>query len=215
MITPRFDWLAPYYAAIEAGTYGRLLQACRTALLGELLDARHVLILGEGDGRFLAAFLRANKMAKVDVIDVSPAMMARARQRIAILPGALQRVKWHVSDARRSETPGGPHDLIVTNFFLDCFTARELEPLIERLARSIAEGGRWLVGDFALPAGRLSRVGAKLALAVMYGSFGMTTRIAASRLVDPKPLLLKQGLRLVREKHHLGGFLSASLWQRG
>ncbi len=83
MTPPRFDWLAPHYAWVEAVTFGGLLQWCRTALLPDLADARRVLVLGEGDGRFLAAFLASNRAAKVDVVDSSAAMLALARRRVA------------------------------------------------------------------------------------------------------------------------------------
>jgi SAM-dependent methyltransferase len=209
---PQF-WLAPHYAWVEAATYGGLLQWCRTALVGELTDPRRVLDLGEGDGRFVSAFLSANPDAAVDVVDASPAMVALARHRVAGLPGA-DRVNWHVADARRVELLAGAYDLIVTNFFLDCFPASELEPLVARLAHSLAPGGRWLVGDFALPESRVGRLAARLALAAMYGFFALTTRIPAHRLADPRQMLRSQGLTREREVRRLGGFLTSSLWRR-
>lgn len=214
MTPPRFDWLAPHYAWIEAVTFGGLLHWCRTALVGELTDARRVLVLGEGDGRFLAAFLAANRDATVDVVDASPAMIALARRRVAAVPGAAARVRWHAADARRISPPGAPHDLIVTNFFLDCFPPPELGPLIARLADGLTAGGRWLVGDFALPAGRFHRLPARAALAVMYAGFFLTTRIPAHDLVDPGPFLRSHGLVLEREERRLGGFLAAGLWRK-
>jgi SAM-dependent methyltransferase len=211
---PRFDWLAPHYAWVEAVTHGGLLAWCRTALLGELTGARRALVLGEGDGRFLAAFLASNPAAVVDVVDASPAMVALARQRIGRVPGAADRVRWHVADARRLTPPGGPHDLVVTNFFLDCFPPADLAPLVARLAADLAPGGRWLVGDYALPAGWVARPLARLALAAMYAAFSLTTRIPARRLTDPAPLLRAHGLTPVREARRLGGYLTATLWQK-
>lgn len=214
MTPPRFDGLASHYAWIEAVTFGGLLAWCRTALLSELTTARRVLVLGEGDGRFVSAFLTSNPDAVVDVIDASPAMVALARSRAAARPGAADRVRWHVGDARQLEPPGAPYDLIVTNFFLDCFPAAELEPLVARLARSLTPDGRWLVGDFELPSSRAGRMAAHAALAVMYAFFSVATRIPARSLADPRPLLRAQGLTLERERRRLGGFLVASLWKR-
>lgn len=214
MTPPRFDGLAPHYAWVEAVTYGGLLHWCRTALVAEVRDARRVLVFGEGDGRFLAAFLAGNPAAAVDVVDVSPAMAGLARGRIARLPGAAQRVRWHVADARRFEPPTGAYDLVVTNFFLDCFPAEELGPLVARIAPGLAPGGRWLLGDFALPEGRGRRLAAQTALAAMYGFFRLITRIPAGRLADPAPFLRAQGLTSEREERRLGGFLVASLWRR-
>jgi SAM-dependent methyltransferase len=211
---PRFDGLAPHYAWVEAVTYGGLLHWCRTALVAEVRDARRVLVFGEGDGRFLSAFLACNPAATVDVVDVSPAMVGLARGRIARLPGAAQRVRWHVADARRFEPPAEAYDLVVTNFFLDCFPAEELGPLVARIAFGLAPGGRWLLGDFALPEGRGRRLAARAALAAMYSFFRLVTRIPAGRLADPAPFLRAQGLTPEREERRLGGFLVASLWRR-
>jgi ubiquinone/menaquinone biosynthesis C-methylase UbiE len=140
-------------------------------------------------------------------------MVALAQKRVAGLPDATSRVQWHIADARTVELPGVCYDLIVTNFFLDCFPTEQLEPLIAKLARSLTPGGRWLVGDFALPHGRVACVAAHVLLAVMYAFFNLTTRIPAWRLVDPRPFLRAQGLTLEREELRLGGFLSASLWR--
>ncbi len=214
MTPPRFDWLAPHYAWIEAATYGGLLHWCRTALLGELTDARRVLIFGEGDGRFVSAFLAANPVAVVDVVDASAAMVAQARRRVARPPAAADRVHWHVADARRFALSAAPYDLVVTNFFLDCFPAPDLAVLVPRLTAALAPGGRWLVGDFALPAGGPARLAAHAALAAMYAAFHLTTRIPARRLVDPAPLLRGAGMELVREERRLRGFLTASLWRK-
>ncbi len=211
MTPPDFDRLAPHYAAIEAVAFGGLLQWCRTALLSEVTDARRVLVLGEGDGRFLAAFLAANPVATVDAIDGSPAMAALARRRAG---AAGERVRWHVADARRFAPPGPPYDLVVTNFFLDCFPAAELGPLVAGLAESLTPGGRWLVGDFRVPAGRLPGLAARAALAAMYAFFRLATRLPAGRLIDPDPYLEAAGLCRVRAERRLGGFLTAGLWRK-
>ncbi len=211
MTLPRFDWLAPHYEWIEHATYGNQLHWCRTVLLGELTTARRVLIPGEGDGRFLAAFLTANHEASVDVVDASPAMIELARTRIG--SNLARRVRWHFADARTFEPAEAAYDLIVTNFFLDCFPASELEPLVSRLARSVTPGGRWLLGDFALPEQALTRFAARAALAAMYLCFSLTTRIPALKLANPRPFLEANGLALEREEHRLGGFLTASLWR--
>lgn len=211
MTPPRFDWLAPHYAWVETLTFGGLLQWCRTALLADLTDARRVLVLGEGDGRFLAAFLAANRGATVDVVDASAGMVELARRRVA----DDGRVRWHVEDARRLELQSSAFDLVVTNFWLDCFPAAELERLVPRLAGALAPGGRWLVGDYAMPqGGSVRRAATRAALAGMYAAFRLTTRIPAGRLVDPAPLLRAAGLEAVRAESRLGGFLAATLWRR-
>jgi SAM-dependent methyltransferase len=209
---PRFDRLAPHYRWLERLTYGDRLQRCRVALLGEVTDARRVLVLGEGDGRFLAAFLAANRVATVEVIDGSPAMVALARRRIGDMAG---RVTFRVADAR-DFAPAGPFDLVVTNFFLDCLPDGQLGPLVARLAPLLAPGGRWLVGDFRVPdRGRLRQLAARVALGGMYAAFRAVTRLPAGRLADPRPHLRAAGLTPGAVAPSLGGFLVAELWHAG
>lgn len=206
-----FDRLAPVYRAIEHAVFGGNLHRCRVAFVGRVADARRVLVLGEGDGRFLADFCRANPTAAVDVIDLSPGMVARARRRL----GSNPRVRFVVADARTAAFPSAGYDLIVTNFFLDCFPPADLGPLVDRLAAALAPDGRWVVGDFRLPAGPAAvRTRSAAKLAVMYAFFRIATRLPATRLADPAPFLRAAGLTPVAARTWQGGFLVAELWRR-
>lgn len=205
---PNFNALAPYYRWIEAVTFGPLLQWCRTALLPEMLTAQRALVLGDGDGRFLAELLAANPSAAVEAIDISPAMVKLARRRNA----GNERVRFHIGDARCASFAPARYDLIVTNFFLDCFGLFDLERMILALAAALEPGGRWVVGDFRLPARGWPRLAGRAALAAMYAFFRLATRLPARQLVEPDRLLRRSGLTLVSEESRLRGFLSARLW---
>jgi SAM-dependent methyltransferase len=203
-----FDALAPVYRAIEFAAFGRNLHRCRAALLPRVADRRRVLILGEGDGRFLADFLPACPLAEAEVCDISPGMVARARRRV----GENPRVRFRTGDARTLDFPLAGFDLIVTNFFLDCFPHGQLAPLVEKLAAALAPGGLWIVGDFRLP--EVGRARSKWKLAVMYAFFRLATRLPAAALADPNPVLRANGLECREERKWQGGFLSAALWQK-
>ncbi|QEL20167.1 class I SAM-dependent methyltransferase [Limnoglobus roseus] len=211
MPRPHFDHLAAPYVWLERLSYGGLLQWCRTALLGELSDARFALVLGDGDGRFLEAFVKANTEVRIDAFDVSPAMVALAERRVC--RATADRVHFTVADVRDVCFSPGRYDLIVTNFFLDCFAEAELRTLIAELIPALKPGGRWLVGDFRRPDSRVPRLIAAVALAGMYLFFRVATRISASRLVDPASVLDGHGLRVQKRVSRFGGFLTAELWQ--
>jgi SAM-dependent methyltransferase len=216
-VTPRpnFDRLAPAYAALERLTFGGLLHWCRTAHLDRLRGCRRALVLGDGDGRFLADLVRANSHVEVDSLDISPGMIALARRRVARIPGAAARVRFAPADARTEPPPAAGYDLVVTNFFLDCFRPAELAAVIGRAAGACAPDALWADGDFRLPPAGWARPVARWALAAMYGFFRLTTRLPAGRLTDPAAPLAAEGFRLVAEESRLRGFLSARLWARG
>ncbi len=210
---PHFDRLARHYRWLETVTFGRQLQWCRSALLPNVVGRRHALIVGEGDGRFLAVLLRADQGVRVDCLDVSPAMAARAATRAAAVPGGRERVRFVTGDVRTTPFPAADYDLIVTNFLLDCFPADELAVVVGRLAAVCRPGGVWLVGDFRRPAGAWSRRLADVALWGMYRFFRVATRLPARELVDPDPLLAARGFVRVAEACRLRGFLAARLWR--
>jgi ubiquinone/menaquinone biosynthesis C-methylase UbiE len=211
-VTPRpnFDALAPHYHWIETLAFGSQLQWCRTALLAEMVSVRRALVLGDGNGRFVAELLAANPSVLVDAIDISPAMVELARQRVA----ETGRVRFRVADARSTSFMPASYDLIVTNFFLDCFPKDDLARLIPRLAAVLEPGGRWVVGDFRLPARGWPRLAGRAALAAMYAFFRLATGMPTRRLVDPDPILWRCSLALVREESRWRGLLSARLWMK-
>lgn len=209
---PSFDSLAPAYQALERLAFGGLLHWCRTAHLDRLGACRRALVLGDGDGRFLADLLRANPAVEADSLDISPGMIALARRRVAGVPGAAARAQFAVADARTDPLPAIEYDLVVTNFFLDCFRPADLAAVVRKVAGACAPGALWVDGDFRVPAAGWARPVARLALAGLYGFFRLTTRLPAGALTDPAPLLAAEGFSLASEESRLRGFLSARLW---
>lgn len=212
---PNFDWLAPAYQILERLTYGGLLHWCRTVHLDRLRDCRRALVLGDGDGRFLADLVRTNPKIEVDSVDISPGMIALARRRITDIPGAIGRVRFMVADARTDPFPASGYDLIVTNFFLDCFRPRELAEVVRRVAGACAPSAIWVDGDFREPPVGWARPVAKGLLAAMYCFFRLTTRLPVGHLTDPAAFLALEGFTLHNEVSRLRGFLSSRLWVRG
>lgn len=209
-----FDRLAHAYRALETVTFGGLLHWCRTAHLDRLGDRTRALVLGDGNGRFLANLLRAHPALRVDSIDASAEMVRAAQLRVRAIPGAEGRVRFAVADARSDPFPDSGYDLVVTNFFLDCFRPNELARIVARAADACGPGALWVDGDFRLPASGLARTAARAALAGMYAFFRVMTRLSANRLTDPAPLLTAAGFELQSEESRLRGFLSSRLWAR-
>ncbi|MFM8273538.1 MAG: class I SAM-dependent methyltransferase [Gemmata sp.] len=211
---PCFDRLAPAYRALERLSFGRALHACRTAHLSRLGACRRALVLGDGDGRFLHDLLRAHPNLEADSLDVSPGMIALARRRVARVVGATGRARFVTADARTDPLPYRGYDLVVTNFFLDCFTPAEVAAVVRRVSAACGPSAVWVDGDFRLPAGGWERPAARLLLAGMYAFFRLATRIPGKELTDPAPLLAAEGFELSAEESRLRGFLSARLWTR-
>ena len=80
--TRNFDGLAKIYRLLEWLAFGQILETARFSHLDALKGCRRVLILGEGDGRFLARLIRQYPDLTVVCIDRSRTMLARAAGRL-------------------------------------------------------------------------------------------------------------------------------------
>lgn len=205
-----FDRLAPHYDWLEAITAGARLQRARTRWLDALAGCQNVLSVGEGHGRFAAAFLEQFPEARLTCVETSPGMMAVARRRTQKWK---DRVQWECAEALVWQ-PRQRYDAVVTCFFLDCFPPEPLAAVIGHLASAMAVNATWLVTDFTLPKSGLARLRAKGAHALMYAFFRIVVGLPARRLAPPDGLLSEHGFKLRGRHDSEWGLLRADVWRR-
>lgn len=208
-----FDRLAPHYRWMEAILAGSLLQRCRTRWLSEVQGARHALLAGEGNGRMLEACATALPDCRFTVLDQSEAMLEQARRRWE-KSGRKQKITFEIADLRKWRFAGEKFDLIITNFFLDCFTSEELSEVIANLNGAASNQAQWLVTDFCVPASGWRRLRAQAVLELAYAFFRTTTKISANRIVPPDSNLRMAGFRMQRRELFNHDILCADLWER-
>jgi ubiquinone/menaquinone biosynthesis C-methylase UbiE len=204
-----FDRIAAHYRWLETIVFGNQLQQARIAFLREIEAPRRVLIVGEGNGRFLAELLRIHPQAQVDCIEASACMIALARDEA----GAAQ-VAFIQADVRTLALVKNSYDLIVTHFLLDCFSEETLASLIRRLAGAATAEARWLVADFCYPRRGWRWFRARLLIATMYFFFRAVTGIDARRLVEYRPLLRAEGFECAEEMILPNEMIRSELWRR-
>jgi SAM-dependent methyltransferase len=210
-----FDAVAPWYRTLETIAFGNDLQRARVACLGEIRSPHRALIVGEGNGRFLFALLRAHPKIEVDCVDASPRMLELARQRVErAWPTDVPRVRFLQQDIASWSPPENHYDLIVTHFFLDCFPEDRVAEIVARLSHAAAAHAIWLLADFRIPAGGFARWRAGLWLAAMYRFFRVAAGIEATALVDPSPFLCAAGFTLARQKLLRLGLVKSELWRK-
>jgi ubiquinone/menaquinone biosynthesis C-methylase UbiE len=207
------DPLARIYRWVEYAAFGHALERARFAFLPEARSARRVLIFGEGDGRFVARFADANPEARVSVIDASARMLGLAERRLS--DPAKQRVELLHRNALIDPLPGGSFDLIVTNFFLDCFSQADAQSLVARAVSKLDTGGRWLVAEFQEPPQAARRLHARLWLTAMYAFFRVTTGLETRSLPPYASLLASAGLVRVAQRESWFGLIVSQLWRKG
>jgi SAM-dependent methyltransferase len=198
---------------MEYLTFGPTLHRRRREFLCDTARTRSVLILGDGDGRFLAEFLRHNTNAVVDSVERSRSMTHLAAARIANAPNGPRRVRQLIEDAGTVQLPRS-YDLVVTHFFLDCFTTKELERLIPRITAHLHPRARWIISEFQIPSSGLRRQLARLVIKLLYLCFGVLTGLKTRRLPDYHDVLESNGYIRTASKAGVAGMLVSELWQR-
>jgi ubiquinone/menaquinone biosynthesis C-methylase UbiE len=212
------DSIAGWYRRIEHIGFGSALERRRNAFLGEVCDARRILVLGEGDGRFLVRLLEQTLQeqtgVEVDYLDLSRRMLELARARLEAAGHGGGSVTFRQGDALIVPLPRAEYDLIVTHFFLDCFNEADAATLVQNIAEAARPHARWLISEFHQPEGGWRATWAWLWLRILYAFFRVTTGLQTSRLIDHHPLLLRSGFRLSRAETAHFGLLVSELWTR-
>jgi ubiquinone/menaquinone biosynthesis C-methylase UbiE len=198
---------------MEYITFGAALERCRFAHLPSLSSKRRALVIGDGDGRFLARLLAANPDIHADVVDASPAMLQLLRARLA-KQGAASRALTICADARNLQLPPAAYDLVVTHFFLDCLTPAEAESLIARVRPALADGATWLVSEFQVPeTPRVTAWFARCIIATLYASIRLLTGLRVRQIPPWRELLAAAGFQRVASRTGLGGLLVSERWE--
>ena len=206
-----YDRLAPYYETLERLAFGNRLMHARTALLDDLPPLEKVLILGEGDGRFLSAFLQRQPECSVTCLEQSSSMIELARARLT--KRQQRKVTFVTKDALLFAPQRAHYDGLVTAFFLDCFTPKTLQNLVPKLAAALQAGGWWYYADFAVPSQGWRRLRAQVYLTTMHAFFRWQTGLQARSLADPTPLFERR-LEPVKRLETSHGLLTTQLYRR-
>lgn len=210
-----FDRIARHYRWLETITFGNALQRARTFWIDKIPPPQRVLIVGEGNGRFLGELMNVHRAIDIDCLDASGQMLRLARRRVLQEhTDASDHVRLLLEDINSWSPPDQPYDLIVTHFFLDCFPRDEVERVVAKLSHASTANAIWLLADFALPETRLARWCAKFWLAAMYLFFRIAAGIRARELVNPTPFLEANNFVCSGRQLWRGGMLKSEYWRR-
>lgn len=209
--TSNFDRVARLYRWAEYLTLGPLLRRTREQFLPTIGNPEDALVLGDGDGRFAAALLRAVPSCRVRAIDSSATMLRLLRARCD-REGSTNRLR--AEQASVIKIHADPTcDLIATHFLLDCLTQADVDRLTARLANEVRPGCRWVLSEFAVPRGRFAGPLGALYIHLLYRAFRLLTGLQVQQLPDPQLALTAAGFTRMARVERLRGLLYAELWQ--
>jgi SAM-dependent methyltransferase len=206
------DPIAGAYRWLEYAAFGSTLEQARFDFLPRAADARRILILGEGDGRFLARLLECNRHAAIAVVESSARMIYLASQRV---PAADQaRVQFYHLDAAAGPLPEGPFDLAVTHFFFDILEPREAEAVVMKMNALLGPEACWLLSEFQVPAAKFRGLHARLWLWTMYRFFQAATGVRATELSPYRDLLVSCGWSEAEHRERRLSLIRSQMWTR-
>jgi SAM-dependent methyltransferase len=186
------------------------LERTREHWLLELAGRKQALVLGDGDGRFLAKLLAQEPVLTATAVDISASMLGLLNDRCAFAADRLHTVQ----ASALSVDPPPATDLIVTHFFLDCLTQAELDTMATRFATATQPGTLWLVSDFDLPPSHLLRPLAALYIRALYLAFRCLTGLRVTHLPAVKKALTASGFERIARQEKLHGLLYTEIWMR-
>ncbi|MEM9026705.1 MAG: class I SAM-dependent methyltransferase [Verrucomicrobiota bacterium] len=206
-----FGKLARPYKFLERIFLGHALEELRFCFLErpEVQAAQTILILGEGDGRFLKTALEKLPRASFQVVDFSPGMLEVANARLS--RKERSRVSFACRDAREYDFDSSRYDGLVMHCFLDCFSEQTLQVVLPRWLGLVREGGWVWIGDFVEP----RTIGWRwLQLRVLYRFFRVITEIEANRVADPQEILRSSGFTLLEDRTMAWGACRSRVFRR-
>jgi len=173
-------------------------------------------VVGGGTGEFLGDLLASGFAGSVVYVDVSAAMLRRARQGIARrFPEAPARVEFLCGDLL-ADLPGETFDLVCTHYLLDLFAAPdELHRAMGKLDERLSTRGIWLCSDFSVPSGgAVRRTVHRAFIRALYGFFGWSCGVELRALPGIETEFSRIGYTAMARSDHFGGLLWSAVYRR-
>lgn len=209
MASVDYSQVAAVYRWLERLVFGSRLQQARVGLLDDVFmnlrpeSGQRVLVVGDGDGRFLEVLLGEASGVLVDYVDCSEGMLLEAQARV----NHDARVRWFCGDVR--EWHSGDYDAVVAHFVLDSFEGEPRQEVVDCLVGKVAAGGCLLISDFDPKA----RVWAPFVVKLMQGFFALFAKIPFVDVTRDDAAFEALGAVMVRERLWQGGWIYSQLWK--
>jgi ubiquinone/menaquinone biosynthesis C-methylase UbiE len=205
-----FDLIANFYPLLEQTVFGSTLSQARRIFINRVRTGNHILLIGEGNGRFLFDALKQTSATSFTVVDSSARMLVASARRIPNVDRCPPVELIH-ADLLEWRSPATHYDRVVTHFFLDLFPPNRIRRIVEKISRLATENALWINVDFTSENQSLRQ---KLLMWTQYRFFRTFAGIESSRLFDPRPCIRRAGWNLLEAKSLDSGWISAQLMSR-
>ena len=207
-----FNRVANFYQWMEKIVFRNDLEKARNFHLSVVRDAESILLLGDGDGRFLEKISEIGTDAQILSVDSSSEMIRLSQSKIHNTRLDVRHVCQDLQDFEF--TKNFKPDLIFAHFFLDCFTENEVFLIVNRLSKSCPKSMKLVISDFFLPGkGSFSGIYRNILIYVMIRFFRLFCRIPAKKLPDIPKIMRSTGWTCTSHKSLKDGFINSWVWE--
>lgn len=198
-----FDSVAYIYEALAYVVFGNSLRKAQRTFLHRLPVKGHILIIGGGAGWILKEVLERCPDLKVDYVEASEKMISLARYKVP------DRNNVKFIHGTEESIPMQQYDCIITNFFLDVFSEKNLSVVMRLLLEKLKTDGIWLCTDFRAT----NRAGHKLLIWLMHRFFRLYASLESKVLLDFRPYFARVHMELQEETEYRNGLIFSAVYR--
>ncbi len=204
---------ARVYHRLERIAFGDRLQRARTAFLETLTPAllpkSHVLLIGDGDGRFLTSLLQRSPHLTVHYVEPSGSMIKEAQKRVS----PESQIIWIQEPiqewlGKTAHSLKEPFSLVSSHFVFDSIPEDQISSIISQIRPLMSHGACWLHSDFDSTSNHFSA----FSVSLMYSFFKIFTPIPRRRLYKFDSHFKKAGLRLTQQESFMKNLIYTQAW---
>jgi ubiquinone/menaquinone biosynthesis C-methylase UbiE len=209
-----FNKIAPFYDIVSTiASFNQILES-QMWLLSKGMKFSKVLIIGGGSGKFLLEAIKQGLAEQYYYIDISDTMIKLAQRKIEKqLAFPLNSVTFICGSYQDIPTTK-KFDLIVTLYFLGCFSEAELSIIMAKLYAQLTIEGTWFFTDFNVPDDSFRNFIFKNITQLLYGIFNLFCNWGLNRLPDFNKVFGRYDFKILHEKYFLGGLLVGRIYKK-
>ncbi|MFT6971798.1 MAG: phospholipid N-methyltransferase [Roseivirga sp.] len=199
-----FNLIAPVYDALAKVVFGKKLKQAQCHFLQLIPKDSNVLILGGGTGWILDEIFKTGFRGSVTYVEASAEMIKRTEKRL--------RPSWKVALICGDEKaiPEEIYDVLITNFFLDVFSADHLNKVMNQLAEQLSLQGLWFCTDFR----HTNRLKHKLIIWSMLLFFRFSAQLESKVLLDFQSYFRAFPFDQIQHKEFSKGLIFSDVYQK-
>ncbi len=144
-VTAAYTGMAPIYDLWGRLTETRARERCLE--WAQIRDGEAVLEVAVGTGLTFAEIVKRNPAGRNEGVDLTPAMLERARRRAAAR--GLRNYHLSVGNAYSLDYPAESFDVVVNNFMFDLLPEPDFVTVLAEFARVLRPGGRLVLVNMA------------------------------------------------------------------